>query len=412
MHMGLHMGLENVSHRKSFDPLHDLGAPLIHFNFSKIDHSRFPVKNLGVRINDAIASSGALADNRIRIRSGDFFSTTTFPDAGVVLINSEFFSYSGYIESSGEINILKNVVRNVAGTQSAHSADDTMVLIAGQYSVLDGPGTPGVGTGLRDFSDWSENELKVDNEGSAGGHLVIPTDPLNRPGGSALTSLGVTKQRRSISFDGDNDRLQFDNHVTTTDQNFTFVIIMRLTGTVSGDAAMAGVLGGVNQIKMNANTVLFRFNASGSANGFAQIRLNDTDTYTIGSRKNGIHGTVVDKGGAGNSLIPDANELIAVVSEVNSTDNKQKVYVYDAANLVGEEMLNSSGSIVQGYPNDGTVNAGAGFEMDNIGAFSSNAADFEGDIAVISLYDRSLSAKEIALLQEYYDNLYPDLRHD
>ena len=412
MHMGLHMGLENVSHRKSFDPLHDLGAPLIHFDFSKIDHSRFPVKNQGVRINDPIASTGALGANRIRIRSGDFFSTTTFPDAGVVLINSEYFSYSGYIESSGEINILENVVRNVAGTQSAHSADDTMVLIAGQYSVLDGPGTPGVGTGLRDFSDWSENELKVDNEGSAGGHLVIPTDPLNRPGGSALTSLGATKQRRSISFDGSNDKMQFDNPVTTTNQNFTFVIVMRLTGTVSGDAAIAGVLGGVNQIKMNANTVLFRFNSSGTSNGFAQVRLNDTDTYTVGSRKNGIHGTVVDKGGSSNSLIPDENELIAVVSEVNSTDDKQKVYVYDVANLVGEEMLNSSNSIVDGYPNDATADANGGFQMDNIGAFSSNAADFQGDIAVITVYDKALSAKEIFLIQEYYDNLYPNLRHD
>ena len=77
--MGLHMGLENPSHRKSFDPLHDLGAPLIHFDFSKVDHAKFPAKTTGARINDPIASTGAVTANEIRLKSGDFFSTNSFP---------------------------------------------------------------------------------------------------------------------------------------------------------------------------------------------------------------------------------------------------------------------------------------------------------------------------------------------
>lgn len=407
--MGLHMGLENPSHRKSFDPLHDLGAPLIHFDFSKVDHARFPVKTTGARINDSIASTGAVTANEIRLKSGDFFSTNSFPDAGIVLINNEYFSFSGYANSGTDINKLLNVTRNVAGTQGAHSANDDIVLVAGEYQNIVNPvtGTAGTGTGLRDFSNWTTDELQIKNEGSAGGHLIIPTDPATRPAGTASTSLGL-QHRRVITFDGSNDRLDMSSAVVTTDQNFTFLMIIKPLGTISSDAIVSGSSGGINQIKINANTVLVRFNSSGSSNSFVQVRLNDTDTYAVGSR-----GAVTDKGGTTeSSLVVNKNELLIVVSEVNSTDNKQKVYVYDVANLVGEEMTNSSGSVIDGYPNNGTVDANARLEVDFMGAFSTNASDFQGEVAVVSLYDRALSTAEVALLQEYYDNTYPALRHD
>ena len=135
--MGLHMGLENPSHRKSFDPLHDLGKPLIHFDFAKYAASyKFPLQTTGKRINDAIASTGALTNNQIRLKSGDIFDATTFPDAGVVLINNEYFSYSGYYKDGNDISILNNVTRNIAGTQAAHSAFDLVVLVAGAYQVI------------------------------------------------------------------------------------------------------------------------------------------------------------------------------------------------------------------------------------------------------------------------------------
>tara|TARA_Y100001937_G_scaffold127354_1_gene199403 strand:- start:6740 stop:7963 length:1224 start_codon:yes stop_codon:yes gene_type:complete len=407
--MGLHMGLENPSHRKSFDPLHDLGAPLIHFDFSKVDHAKFPAKTTGARINDPIASTGAVTANEIRLKSGDFFSTNSFPDAGVVLINSEYFSFSGYDSSGTDISKLLNVTRNVAGTQAAHNAFDDIVLVAGEYQLIVNPvlGTAGEGTGLRDFSNWSTDELQVKNEGSAGGHLIIPTDPQARPAGTASTSLGLL-HRRVIKFDGDNDRLDMSSAVVTTDQNFTFLMIIKPLGVISGDAIVSGSSGGINQIKINANTVLVRFNSSGSSNAFAQVRLNDTGTYIVGSK-----GPVTDKGGATeSSLIVGKHELIVVVSEVNSTDNKQKLYVYDAANLVGEKLTSSSGALIDGYPNDGTVDANARLEVDFMGAFSTNASDFQGEVAVVSLYDRALSTAEVALLQEYYDNTYPALRHD
>ena len=88
--MGLHMGLESP-HRKSFDPLHDLGAPLIHFDFSKVARtSKFPATTVNQRINDTLASTGAIT--QIRIKSGDAFSTATFPDAGIVLIDDEYLN--------------------------------------------------------------------------------------------------------------------------------------------------------------------------------------------------------------------------------------------------------------------------------------------------------------------------------
>ena len=117
-------------HGKSFDPLHDLGAPLIHFDFTKVARTyRFPLKNTAQRTNDAIASSGALTNNAIRIKTGDAFSTTTFPDAGVVLIDSEYFSFSGYDYSGTVITQLNNVTRNIAGSIDSHSSGSSINLV-------------------------------------------------------------------------------------------------------------------------------------------------------------------------------------------------------------------------------------------------------------------------------------------
>ena len=205
--MGLHMGLESP-HRKSFDPLHDLGAPLIHFDFSKVARtSKFPATTVNQRINDTLASTGAIT--QIRIKSGDAFSTATFPDAGIVLIDDEYFSFSGYVNSGSDITILSNTTRNIAGTQAAHSANASITLVAGEYQVIHGSGTPGTGTGLRDFSDWTTNELQLQNEGSAGGYLEIPSDAAARPGGHNTSGLGQL-HRACLSFDGANDRMPLD----------------------------------------------------------------------------------------------------------------------------------------------------------------------------------------------------------
>ena len=412
MHMGLHMGLENPSHRKSFDPLHDLGKPLIHFDFSKYARSyKFPLRTTGQRINDAIASTGALTGNNIRLKAGDVFSTSTFPDAGVVQINDEYFSYAGYTKEGGEISILHNVTRNIAGTQAAHNAFDLVTLVAGAYQVVHNPNYNadllGTGTGLRDFSDWTLHELRLPNEGSAGGYLEIPSKPENRPEGFIDAGLGQG-HRSCISFDGGNDRLPLDSAITTTNGDFTVILVHRPDGGPSSDCIIAGSSGGINQIKINANTLLLRCNSSGSSNNFAQIRANNTVTYAVGSR-----GTVVDKGGTGNSFLNNQSEFLALVKEKNSTDNKEKVYLYDVQDLIGEDLLdNSNNSGQSGYPDSSENPSNTGLQVAHIGAFGNDNADYGGEIAVISIYDRALSTEEIALLQEYYDNLYPSLHHE
>ena len=405
--MGLHMGLENP-HRKSFDPLHDLGAPLVHFDFSKVARtSKFPFKNTAQRTNDVIASSGALINNAIRIKTGDAFSTTTFPDAGVVLIDNEYFSFSGYENLSGtDITQLNNVTRNIAGSISAHNAGVSINLVAGDYAGLFG-GTPGSGEGLRDFSDWTTDELQLKNEGSAGGYIEIPSDPLARPEGYNSSGLGQL-HRSCLKFDGSNDRMPLDSAITTTNGDFTLVFVHRPGDSPSSDCIIAGSTGGINQIKINANTLLFRFNSSGSSNAFNQIRANNTVAYSVGSR-----GTPIDKGGSGNSFLNNQSEFLALVKEKNTTDNKEKVYLYDVKDLIGEDLLNSSGASGQaGYPDSSENPSNTGFQIQHIGAFSNDNSDYTGEIAVISIYDRALSTEEIALLQEYYDNLYPSLHHE
>ena len=403
--MGLHMGLESP-HRKSFDPLHDLGAPLIHFDFSKVARtSKFPATTVNQRINDTLASTGAIT--QIRIKSGDAFSTATFPDAGIVLIDDEYFSFSGYVNSGSDITILSNTTRNIAGTQAAHSANASITLVAGEYQVIHGSGTPGTGTGLRDFSDWTTNELQLQNEGSAGGYLEIPSDAAARPGGHNTSGLGQL-HRACLSFDGANDRMPLDSAITTTNGDFTLVFIHRPGDSPSSDCIIAGSSGGINQIKINANTLLVRFNSSGSSNAFNQIRANNTVAYSVGSR-----GTPVDKGGSGSAFLNNQSEFLALVKEKNTTDNKEKVYLYDVQDLIAEDLLNSSGSGGQaGYPDSSENPSNTGFQVQHIGAFANDASDYTGEIAVISIYDKALSTAEIALLQEYYDNLYPSLHHE
>lgn len=412
--MGLHMGLENPSHRKSFDPLHDLGKPLIHFDFTKYAASyKFPLKTTGKRINDAIASTGALTSNEIRLKAGDVFDATTFPDAGVVLIDNEYFSYSGYDRDGNDISKLLNVTRNIAGTQAAHNAFVVVVLVAGAYQILHNPdyndnvALLGTGTGLRDFSNWTTDELQLPNEGSAGGYIEIPSQPTSRPGGFVGSGLGQF-HRRCLEFDGTDDRMPLNSAITTTNGNFTVVFIHRPGDSPSSDCIIAGSSGGINQIKINANTLLVRFNSSGSSNVFNQIRANNTVTYSVGSR-----GTPVDKGGTGNSFLSGQSEFLALVKEKNTTDNKEKIYLYDVQDLIGEDLLDDSGTGGQsGYPDSSENPSNTGFQIEHIGAFANDNADYSGDIAVISIYDRALSTEEIALLQEHYDNLYPSLHHE
>ena len=395
-------------HGKSFDPLHDLGAPLIHFDFTKVARTyRFPLKNTAQRTNDAIASSGALTNNAIRIKTGDAFSTTTFPDAGVVLIDSEYFSFSGYDYSGTDITQLNNVTRNIAGSIDSHSSGSSINLVAGDYAVLFG-GTPGSGEGLRDFSDWTTDELQLKNEGSAGGYIEIPSDPLERPEGYNATGLGQL-HRSCLNFEGSNDRMPLNSAITTTNGNFTVVFVHRPGDSPNQDCIIAGSSGGNNQIKINAKTLLFKFNSSGSANTFNQIKASNTTAYSVGSR-----GTPVDKDdGSDNSFLDNQSEFLALVKEKNATDEKEKVYLYDVQDLIGEDLINDSGTGGNsGYPDNSSNPTNTGFKVNHIGAFHNNNSDYTGEVAVITIYDRALSTAEIALLQEHYDNLYPSLHHE
>lgn len=400
--MGLHFGLENPSHRKSFHP-HDLGDCIIHYDFSQLKNN--PKTTAAGKINDNLASSGALSDDQIRLKSSYQFSTGSCPDAGIVKINDEYFAFSGYVNSGGDVTTLSGVTRAQGGSSAeAHSAEDAINIIAGRYAVIDG-GTPGSGAGLRDFRDWATTEMRISNLGSAGGYATLPDAAANRPG---LFTSGIgTASRPALAFDGGNDRLPLDAAVVTASGDFSFVCIFRAEGGPSSDAFLGGSSGGINQLKLNANTVLFRFNGTngGAPNAFHQIRANNTVAYSVGSR-----GTVSDKGASGNSYLTNQNELLIFVKEKNSTDNQEKVYVYDVANLVSEDLLNGSGTGGQsGYPDNEENPSDTEFQISHIGALSNDAGDFAGEMAEVLVFDKALTAANVVLLQEYYNNLYPNL---
>ena len=399
------MGLENPSHRKSFHP-HDLEDCIVHYDFTQLKN--VPYTTSAGKLTDNLASSGALTNDAIRLKSSHQFDTSTCPDAGIVKVGNEYFSFSGYENSGSDVITLNNVTRAQGGSSAeAHSTDDVINIVAGRYAAIDG-GTPGSGTGLRDFTDWHPVEMRIMNLGSASGYALLTDAASTRPG---LFRAGIaTASRPALAFDGTNDRLALDNAVVTSSGDFSIVVIFRAEGGPSSDAILGGSSGGINQFKLNTNTVLFRCNGTnGSApNAYNQIRSNNTTAYSVGSR-----GTVTDKGASGNAYLDDQNELMIFVKEKNSTDNKEKVYLYDVANLVGEDLLSGTGTAGQsGYPDESENPEDTEFQIEHIGALSNDSGDFSGEIAEFLIFDKALTAANVVLLQEYYNNLYPSLASD
>jgi len=393
-----------------FNPL-DIGSLLIHYDFASFLSKKNyvtksdPAGRLRGQINDNIASSGAIS--YIRLQTGNQFHTSVMPDAGIVKVNNEYFAYSGYTNSSTDVTVLNNVTRAQAGSsEAAHSSGDEINVLAGSYAEIQGTGAAGSGDGLRDFTDWSTAEMKIPNLGSAGGYVTLSDETITRPG-TLRTELGTNLQP-VLQFDGENDRLPLNAAVTTSSGDFSVVVIFRADGGPSSDAVIGGSSGGINQFKFNSNTVLFRANSSGSSNAYNQIRANNTTAYAVGSR-----GTPVDKGGTGNSFLGDQNECIIFIKEKNSTDNKEKVYLYDVKDLIAEDLLNDSSVAGQaGYPDSSENPSNTGFQIAHIGALSNDTGDFGGEIAEILVYDKALTAEEVVLLQSYYDNRYADLHHE
>ena len=388
--LGLGAGLSSVDH-KSFEPsdISDIG---LWFDFTStipdygVQHYTTS-KFTGVA-NDTVAAGDTIT--QIRLKSGGYVSTTNTGQSGVAMIGTEMFYYGSVSTSGSDTTTLGTVTRASYGSSAADwDADDVVQFIC-----------------THPDASFPLAALEPRIYDRVGGSIYL--DPSTNGGDFPRrinSGLGQTS-KPALIFDGTNDRLPFSSTFTTTNGEFTVVNIVRLDGTVSGDATLAGSSGGINQIKYNANTVLVRFNSSGSAHGYAQVQLNDTTSYTTGSR-----GTPVDKGGSGSSYIVDENELMILVKELG-TDNKEKIYVYDAVNLVGEHLKNSSNSTVQGYPNDDTSPANTGFEIAHMGAFANNASDFQGEIAELIIYNKALSNAECELLQEYYSTKYASLRSD
>ncbi len=80
------------------------------------------------------------------------------------------------------------------------------------------------------------------------------------------------------------------------------------------------------------------------------------------------------------------------------------------ANLVSEDLLNGSGTSGQsGYPDNEENPSDTEFQIEHIGALSNDAGDFAGEMAEILIFDKALTAADVVLLQEYYNNLYPSL---
>ena len=395
-----------------FSPL-DIGDLLIYYDFTSYvgtDKNYVtksdPQGKLTAEINDNIPSSGAVSF--LRLKSGAQLETSLCPDAGIVKVNSEYFSYSGYTSSGSDVSILLNVTRARAGSsEEAHSSGDALVVISGSYADTIG-GASGSGSGLRDFTDFELTEMRIPNLGSAGGYVTLSDDPLTRPG-FVTTELGTTK-KPVLQFDGTNDRLPLNATVTTSSGNFSVVIIFRAEGGPSSDAVIGGSSAGINQFKINANTILFRCNSTGSSNAFGQIRANNTTAYSVGSRGGG---TTVDKGAAGNSFLDNQNEFLAFIKEKNTTDNKEKVYLYDIQDLIAEDLMNNSGVAGQsGYPDNSENPSNTGFEIAHIGALSNDTGDFSGELAEVLIYDKALTDAEIKLLQSYYDKEYANLDHE
>ena len=82
----------------------------------------------------------------------------------------------------------------------------------------------------------------------------------------------------SVLFDGTDDFFDFDSTYNSED-DFTFACVFQL-GSPSNEAIVGGATGGLNRLVVYANSILLRFNGTGSSNGGIQLFLNNTDNGT------------------------------------------------------------------------------------------------------------------------------------
>ena len=83
----------------------------------------------------------------------------------------------------------------------------------------------------------------------------------------------------SILFDGTNDFLDLATTYTTND-DFMFACVFQL-GAPSNEAIVGGTTGGLNRLVIYGNSILIRFNGSGSTNSGIQLFINTTDNSTV-----------------------------------------------------------------------------------------------------------------------------------
>ena len=178
------------------------------------------------------------------------------------------------------------------------------------------------------------------------------------------------------SLDFDSDRFDLANAYLTTDQTFSIFIVYEVDATGDVDTFIAGSSAGANQFGVyNQKNVTTRFNAdvTGSLNGVEYIRTDQTTQ---------------DAGYGGSATTTTAYTLTAdpeILVLTRPADEEIKIY-------------NKAGALIGLSTSTTNNHANTNFEIDHIGLQSGGAAETNGVIGEIGVYNKTLSAGEVSSL--------------
>ena len=211
--------------------------------------------------------------------------------------------------------------------------------------------------------------------GTAGSAPTLPIENLGAAGDTYnITSLNVgpvisdtSMNKRSLEFDGTNDRVVLDSFFRTTGKPMTLFAIF-ITDEGTADALFS----------------------KSQLDGTSQFRMDSISQFTLRAGSSGAQGIITNNTNNGTISYEFTTDVLEVV--VVRRDSDGTWYVY-----------NKDGKLV-GLQDSATAQSGAYFDWGICGDIGSN--DFRGPMGEVGLYDKDIGADKAAELAKYLYNTW------
>lgn len=332
MHFGLHFGLENTAHYKSFQPS-DIDGLDLHFDFADVAKHWVEDQFQYIKISfvsgtdlDAATTSGCdLLVNSTKVFDPATTDNSLFDNIvgkpGVLKVNDEYIAYDTITKLSTSILRITGLTRGMFGTTAADHANDDIINFLISGSVYD----------PRIFDRVAKSKYLEIESNPASSTQKTPT----RSGGyytSANTNttdhMGIDNANKALFFNGADDVLNLSSDYTLAQPNFTICFVLRIPlnanskSAVSLDMLITGDTQFRAGLRLSTGNLRVRFNDDGLANNAEQVyATNNTSGGTVA--KQFTHDTLTVL-----TLTKDSNELV----KLYYNDNFVSTATYSANN--------------------------------------------------------------------------------